>query len=648
MRLRSVEPRDSVRAALENQRAPEVRHQLERILADPSFSGASRRSRLLRYLIEQVLEERFDALKECVIAAEVFERPADYDPQVDSVVRVEVGRLRARLAEYYNTVGVGEPVRIYIPRGGYRPAFEFRDDVALRARIETPATDSTTTVSTSPTQSRSAWKVAVMVPFLVAAIFAAWVFWRARSSSEPAPLPTIVVLPFLNFTGNAGDDYLGDGLSEELTEALAEFSDMRVVSRTSAFQYKGRNADVRDIGQNLRAGAVLEGSIAWRGPHELHVVAQLIRTSDGYHLWSHGYDASPAELAPIEASIVGAVREKLSPSPKPLTAAAPSREVNKPRNPEAHDLYMRAVYEFNQRTEATVRQSIVLAQQAASADPSFAQPWVLIAAAEQQLNTLLAQAPHAAAERAWEGVSKALALDPGNSAAHAQRALLAYTDHWDWPQAEREFRLALEEGSHGSAESLYGWCLISRGRFKEARAHLQTAAELDPLSLGPQLNQVGELMAERNFAEARQKAEQLLLIAPQNPAALSFAANLAFWQKDCKGATALSNRFLNLYPHAISARIAAMGAQNICGHLPEAEAAMAKLSSERAVGYVSPYALAAAWAVDGKADAAIHELERSADNREPVLMLLRVDQSFDSLRQDQRFLNLERKLGLLD
>jgi predicted Zn-dependent protease len=92
-------------------------------------------------------------------------------------------------------------------------------------------------------------------------------------------------------------------------------------------------------------------------------------------------------------------------------------------------------------------------------------------------------------------------------------------------------------------------------------------------------------MAERKFAQARQKAEQLLLIAPQNPAVLSFAANIAFWQKDCEGATALSSRFLNLYPHAISARIAAMGAQNICGHLPEAEAAMAKLSSERPVGY---------------------------------------------------------------
>src|ERR1700689_1017697 len=118
----SVEPGKS-----EHLRATEVRQQLDRILSNAAFSGANRRSRLLRFLVEQTLEDNGESLKEWVIAAEVFDRAPGYDPQIDSVVRVEVGRLRTRLAEYYDKAGVEEPVRIEIPKGGYRPVFVFRE-----------------------------------------------------------------------------------------------------------------------------------------------------------------------------------------------------------------------------------------------------------------------------------------------------------------------------------------------------------------------------------------------------------------------------------------------------------------------------------------------------------------------------------------
>src|SRR5580704_3762383 len=131
--MRTVEPGKSVPSLPDSLRAAEIRAQLDRILADFATSGANRRSRLLRYLVEQTLEDRTDSLKESVIATEVFDRAPGYDPQIDSVVRVEVGRLRARLAEYYEKAGADAPVRIEIPRGAYRPAFIFRESAAPEA-----------------------------------------------------------------------------------------------------------------------------------------------------------------------------------------------------------------------------------------------------------------------------------------------------------------------------------------------------------------------------------------------------------------------------------------------------------------------------------------------------------------------------------
>lgn len=621
-------PSDASRAAV-------VREQLSRVLSDAAFSGANRRSRLLRYLVEETLEDRGESLKESVIATEVFDRAPDYDPQVDSVVRVEVGRLRARLTEYYDKAGPDEPVRIEIPKGSYRPVFVFRESAGQERARDAPEAPA----SPERRQNRKLIYSAAALAILAAGL----VIWRMRVA-EPANPQTVAVLAFLNLSGNPADEYLGDGISDELTEVLAESSDLRVVARTSAFQYKGKAADMREIGRNLRAGALLEGSVA-RKNDQVRVIAQLIRSSDGYHLWSHTYDATLAELPAIEEGIARATREKLAPA---AANAAKEAAVTLARNPEAHDLYIRAVYQFNLRTPASTQQAMELARQATEKDPSFAQPYVLIAAGESQLNTLLAQAPDVSAKLAWENVGKALELDPQNSAAHAIKALLAYTDQWDWPQAEREFRLALATGSHGSAENLYGWCLMTRGRFEESRRRLQAAAELDPLSLGPQLNQIEELIAEQNYAEARRKVDQVMAAAPANPVGPMLGLNVAYWQKDCGAATALDRKLVEQYPNGAQLRLSTIAAHAACGQADQDVASLAKAARARPGDYPSPYLLAGAFATGGDADDAIAYLEKSADRHEPALMQLKVDRVFEPLHQDPRFMAVERRLGLVE
>ena len=401
-----------------------VREQLERIAASPSFHGATRRVRLLRFLVEQVLAGRGDSLKEIVIATDVFERTPEYNPQVDSLVRVEMSRLRSRLIEYYGQSAPGEPVRIEIPKGSYRPEFVFR----AGAEEGSPAPALEVREAAGDTRAHRGRWIAALAASLLAA---AGSFWLLRSGA-PSLSRSIAILPFLNLSGDPASEYLGDGISEEVTEALAQSPELRVVARTSAFQYKGKSVDVREIGRKLGARAVLEGSVGRRGD-QLHVVAQLIRASDGYHLWSDAYDAGAGELPVVEARIGQAVREKLSPSTS--AKAAPVMATD----PEAHDLYLRAAYAFNLRTVESTHRAIELAQQAAAKDPRYAQPYVLMASSESQLNTLFAETAHDASENQRRYIDKALNLDPGNNTAHALLAMLTYTDQWDWPTAEREF-----------------------------------------------------------------------------------------------------------------------------------------------------------------------------------------------------------------
>ena len=597
-----------------------IREELGRLLSDPAFSGANRRSRLLRYLVEETLEDRGESLKESVIAADVFDRSPDYDPQVDSVVRVEVGRLRARLAEYYEKAGSQDAVRIEIPKGGYRPIFNFPNSVQ-----KSPKPD-----------RRWRWVAAIAAAGLLSS---AALVWRTRVQ-PPDGTRTIAVLPFLNLSGNPAEEYLSDGISDELTEALAESRDLRVVARTSAFQYKGKGSDVREIGRNLRVGAVLEGSVTRRDDAHVRVIAQLIRTSDGYHLWSHTYDGTSSEIAQMENEIAEALRETLLPA-----SPAPRREIAA-QDPEAHDLSIRAAYDLNQHTAEATRQAIDLARQAAAKENSWAQPHVIMATAEMQLNTLLAQPADVSAKLAWDEVAKALAFDPENSRAHGLKALLAYSDRWDWPLAENEFRLALTSGSHAAAENLYGWCLMTRGRFAESRERLETASELDPLSLGPQLNQVEELIAERNYAEARRKVEEILRIAPTNPVALILGLEVAYWQKDCAAATAFNQKSLVSFPKVDRPTLGSVVADAACGRADEVARELEVLGKTKPADFPSPYLAAEAFALGNDASRAMSYLEMSAERREARLLQLKVDHVFEPMRQDPRFIALERRLGL--
>jgi len=213
-----------------------VERQLGRMLASAAFRKCTQLSRFLRFAVDQALAGQNGASKECLIGMEIFGRPPDYDPGADPIVRVEARRLRRKLAEYYENDGREDSVRIDVPKGGYLPVFEMREEPE-----------------------------------------------SARPSS-------IAVLPFVDRTPEGGLAALTDGLTVRLIARLAACNGLRVVSSTSVFQFKNRAQDARKIGEELNAGLILEGSVR-RAGRRFRCDTQLVSSTDGLHLWAGSFDS---------------------------------------------------------------------------------------------------------------------------------------------------------------------------------------------------------------------------------------------------------------------------------------------------------------------------------------------------------------------
>ena len=226
--------------------APAVRQQLARIVNSPGFASSPRLCRFLTHSVNRTIEGDLGSLKEFSVAMEVFDRNSDYDPNIDAIVRVEARRLRAKLKAYYEQgAGRHDPVLIELRVGSYVPIFRWLDTQQSKQREQVDAR---------------------IVPGIVSA----------------------AVLPFVNMSPDPEQDYFCDGISEEIINCLTHVPGLKVVARTSAFQFKGMSIDIREVGRHLEADLVIEGSVRKAGA-QLRITCQAIQTESGHHLWSEVY-----------------------------------------------------------------------------------------------------------------------------------------------------------------------------------------------------------------------------------------------------------------------------------------------------------------------------------------------------------------------
>lgn len=229
-----------------------IQVQLEKMLSSEIFSRSERMSRFLRFTVEQVLQGHASNLKEYLIGLEVFDKPETLDPRLDPIVRVEAGRLRSKLREYYETEGRLDPVLITLPARSYVPAFQ------LRGGSEKPAPE------------------------------------LRPAPAKPAPQNSIAVLPFIDMSLGRDQEFFCDGLTEEVILSLSRLGFLQVVSRTSTSQFKGKADDIRHIGEALNVRSVLEGSVR-QSEGRLRITAQLIDAGDGFHIWTESFDRKVGE-----------------------------------------------------------------------------------------------------------------------------------------------------------------------------------------------------------------------------------------------------------------------------------------------------------------------------------------------------------------
>jgi len=436
-----------------------AREQLDKVLASASFAGSLRMQQFLRFVVEETLEGRAGDIKESVVAVQVFGRRSDFDSHSDSVVRVHATHLRKRLREYYQTEGPRDGMVIELPLGTYVPAFRPANGLPAAAAGE----------------PRRTWLLPV-VPFAALAIAVALGTWGWLARNAPT---SIAVLPFASLDAAQGSDYLAEGIAEDLMMSLAQSPRLRVVARTSAFQFRNRNISARSVGHDLGAGVLLEGSI--RGnPDHLKINVQLVNAANGFDLWSQSWEGSAADAPLFEEQTALAVLQVLGklPGKRELTAPAATR----PPLPGAQEAYWRGRYLLNKGFDSRV-DSIRFLEEAARADPEFAPAYAGLATAYSTMAFHQQGDVGESLAKARSAAGRALQLDPASAETLAALAVLSYSFDHDWPAAERNFERALElNPSLARAHLQYAMGLITRARFDAAIAHIREARLLDPLS----------------------------------------------------------------------------------------------------------------------------------------------------------------------
>ena len=283
-----------------------VRTQLERVLASELFSSAGRHSRLLRYLVERTLAGEGDQLKEYVLGTEVFDRSDAYDPRIDSIVRVEVRRLRSRLEEYYRGPGAGDPLVIGVPRGSYIPTFS---EVLLPVPEEAPAAVNVAPAPSIPAPAQGARSRPSLLIFGVAvaaivALTAGLLLQVGRApAAEASPKTSIAVLPFEHYPAAAQDAQLAAYMADRVTTSLARLGTVAVASRTSASHYTGKAGSVREIARDLNVQFVVEGTMTRASGEDFELVVRVVDGTRDRKVWVGDYTGRRDELSALASNV---------------------------------------------------------------------------------------------------------------------------------------------------------------------------------------------------------------------------------------------------------------------------------------------------------------------------------------------------------
>ncbi|HEY0794223.1 MAG TPA: hypothetical protein VGD64_00435 [Acidisarcina sp.] len=634
----------------------EAKQALERVLASRVFAKAERSRRFLRYLVESAVAQPPIAVKEYIIALDVFDRDKNYDPAIDATVRVEASRLRARLREYYLEEGGDDDLVIDVPKGSYAAVLHRRARIATASSanpvdisLDKPGQHDApgshhrnvleigTGVENAPraksvVRRKKVWRIAMVLAAICLVVAVVWNAGRWRGSFLGTPstagIETLAVLPLDNLSGHPGQEYFADGMTDELITMLAKNSTLRVVSRTSVMQYKGAHQPIRDIGRKLGADAILEGSVS-RSGNQVHMTIQLIQAPTDTHLWAESYDRTANDAVSLsrEASIAVAKR---------LDRAVPHLAADRYVSPEAHDAYLRGRYLW---FTAENEKAGTYFKKATQLQPDYAPGWSGLSlyysagAVEGELE------PRKALPAAEAAATKAVTLDDSFAEGHSAMSAAFFLNRWDWPRAEAEVNRAIElDPKFTDAYHLRAKMLAALNRHKEAIASQKMAMQIDPLerpwAMAMSLREarqfdaaIDDLRQWREGDTQGQMAQWVLCDIYRRKGALKD------WEKACltsgdKSAEGIRRAFQQ------------------GGYRAVLLWQMKGLKQSIGSRYVSPVDLALIYAQLGQREETLTLLEQGFREHSPLLLWIQNDPAYDFLHSDERYRAIIRGIGL--
>ena len=469
---------------------------------------------------------------------------------------------------------------------------------------------------------------------------------RGSAADGPAPEKSIAVLPFMNMSEDSGNEYFSDGVTEEITSALANVPGLRVAARTSAFSFRGENRDVTEIGQKLRVAAVLEGSVRKAG-QQVRIAAQLVNAADGFHIWSEVYDRELADIFVLQEEIARTIVEKLQVQfLGPVDTPHVARQTE---NLEAYNLCLKGRYFCNQRTVNGLRASIDYFQQAIALDDAYAQAYAGLADAY----SLLGWYRHLSAEEVYPNIrwaaEKAIGEECCVPEALTSHGYARFLYEWDFPGAEAEFRQALNlDPNYPIVHHWYGEFLMAMGRLEEAREHVLQAHALDPLSLTINVGVGWSEYFLGRWEKAIEHYEGVLLMKPDFVIVPWFLGPAYVQSGQYAKAVAFYEGWMERQGEHPGLVALLAQAHALAGHVDEAENVYSGLQERDQGAPVFADYHALALTALGRPDEAFEYLEKALKERSWVLAFLKVDPAYAPLRSDPRFANLLTRIGLPD
>jgi serine/threonine-protein kinase len=466
------------------------------------------------------------------------------------------------------------------------------------------------------------------------------------ATDGPALDKSIAVLPFMNMSDDAENEYFSDGVTEEIINALANVQGLRVAARTSAFSFKGENRDVTDIGRQLRVTTVLEGSVRKAG-QQVRIAAQLVNTADGFHIWSEVYDRELRDIFALQEEIARTIADKLkvqflAPVDTPLV----ERQTD---NLEAYNLYLKGRYSWNQRTVDGLRASIDRFQEAIALDDGYAQAYAGLADAYSLLGWYRYLSADEVFPRIRWAAEKAIGEECCVPEALTSHGYARFLYEWDFAGAEADFRQAMSlDPNYPTLHHWYAEFLMAMGRLEEAGEHLLRAHVLDPLSLTITVGMGWSEYFLGRSEKAIEHYEHVLVMKPGFVIVPWFLGPAYVQSGQYSKAIALYNDWmerLGVHPGLVALLAQAHA---LAGHVDLAEEVYSGLEERdhRAPVFADYHALVLT--ALGRIDAAFEYLEKAFEERSWVLVFLKVDPAYEPLRSDPRFSNLVTRIGLPD